>query len=90
MPDCENLATCAFFRTYQNEPGLEVALKGFISLYCKGDRQDDCVRKKVSKALGGPQNVPANMMPNGTPLTGTTRDGWSNEVLEVLNVRATP
>ncbi|MBN2603111.1 MAG: hypothetical protein JXA91_03145 [Candidatus Thermoplasmatota archaeon] len=41
--------------------------------------------KKVSMALGGPDKVPANMMPNGSPLTGTTSDGWSDDVKNVLS-----
>ena len=87
MPDCANLATCSFFRKYETDENLKIALQGFINRYCKGDMQDECVRKKVSKALGGPQKVPTNMMPNGMPLSGTSRDDWSAEVKQVLEVK---
>ena len=86
MGDCENLKTCAFFKTYENNPNIEAALKGFVSMYCKGPKQDQCIRKKVSKALGGPQNVPTNMMPNGMPLQGTSRDNWPDQVKQVLQI----
>jgi len=84
MTECENLATCAFFKKYQSDPSIQIALKGFVSRYCKGEEQHNCVRKKVSKALGGPDKVPINMMPNGMPLNGTTREGWPDTVLAVV------
>jgi hypothetical protein len=80
MTDCENLGTCAFFKAYTNDENLKLALQGFVSLYCKGGKQGQCVRKKVSKALGGPQHVPVNMMPNGLPLAGTTSADWPQNV----------
>ena len=57
---------------------------GFVRAYCKGDKQDECIRKKVSKALGGPHKVPVNMMPTGMPLFGTTRKDWPDEVKALL------
>ena len=86
MGVCENLGTCEFFKTYEKEPDRQVALKGFVNIFCKGDKQDQCVRKKVSKALGGPNFVPINMMPNGIPLNGTTRDNWSDQVKEIIKI----
>ena len=85
MTDCPNLATCSFFRKYEQDESIQLALQGFVSKYCKGDKQSLCVRKKVSMALGGPDKVPANMMPNGSPLSGTTSDGWSDDVKNVLS-----
>lgn len=82
--DCANLGTCAFFKKYQSDVNMKMALEGFINRYCKGPEQGNCVRKKISKALGGPDKVPINMMPNGMPLAGTTRDGWPDEVLAVV------
>lgn len=80
MADCENLASCAFFKEYESDEGKKTALQGFVNIYCKGDKQGDCVRKKVSKALGGPEHVPVNMMPNGLPLSGTSDADWPEEV----------
>ncbi|MBN1502992.1 hypothetical protein JW930_05600 [Candidatus Woesearchaeota archaeon] len=84
MADCENLATCAFFKEYETDEDKKMALQGFVNMYCKGDKQNECVRKKVSKALGGPQNVPVNMMPNGMPLAGTSNADWSDAVKNAI------
>jgi hypothetical protein len=84
MPDCQNLSTCAFFKKYEQDETMKLALQGIIRKYCKGSMQHNCVRKKVSQALGA-QNVPINMMPNGSPLTGTTSDDWSHDVKNVLS-----
>ena len=86
MTECANLSTCAFFKKYQQDEKLKLALGGFIAKYCKGEMQNQCVRKKVSQQLG-PQNVPVNMMPNGSPLTGTSSDDWSNDVKNIINQR---
>lgn len=80
MADCENLAYCSFFKGASKEEKY----KDLIDMYCKGDKQDECVRKRVSKALGGPENVPSNMMPNGSPLLGTDDSTWSEDVTKVL------
>ena len=82
MVECQNLEKCNFFQVYQGEESR--ALKGFVSIYCKGERQEICKRKIVSKELGGPEFVPANMMPNGLPLVGTNDSDWSSEVKEIL------
>ena len=84
MPDCTNLSNCAFFKNYEQDETKKLALQGFINKYCKGSMQDQCVRKKISQALGGPDKVPVNMMPNGAPLLGTTSNNWPDEVKEVL------
>lgn len=84
MTECANLATCAFFKKYQSDANMQMALYGFINRYCKGKEQDKCIRKKISKALGGPDKVPTNMMPNGMPLAGTLKDDWPDEVLAVV------
>ncbi len=80
MAECKNLDNCSFFEEY----GEETSLEGFINRYCKGDKKDQCIRKMVSEALGGPENVPANMMPNGYPISGTTDDDWSEDVENVI------
>lgn len=82
--DCENLNDCAFFQEYERDDSKKLALAGFIRMYCKGEKQDDCIRKKVSKALGGKEKVPANMMPTGTPMTGSNTSDWAQEVKDLL------
>ena len=84
MPVCEKLETCAFFKQYQNDESKKYALLGFVSRYCKGLQQDECVRKKVSKALGGSDKVPVNMMPTGNAMAGTTSKDWPDEVKALL------
>jgi len=61
MSDCELLEKCGFFKKYQ--ASKELACKGFISLYCKGPKQNACVRKQYRQEHGVPPND--NMMPNG-------------------------
>jgi hypothetical protein len=84
MSDCANLSKCAFFKQYENLENKKLALRGFVRTFCKGDKQGECVRKKVSKALGGPDKVPLNMMPNGLPLAGTSKEEWSAEVKALI------
>ena len=85
MVECQNLEKCNFFKVYEKEKNR--ALKGFVSIYCKGERQEICIRKKVSKELGGSEFVPHNMMPNGLPLVGTNDFDWSSTVKEFLKSR---
>ena len=84
MADCEKLATCAFFIEYEKDVSKKLALEGFAKMFCRGDKQDDCVRKKVSNALGGPEHVPVNMMPNGRALSGTSDSDWSEQVISAM------
>lgn len=46
MTDCPNLATCSFFKKYEQDASMQLALQGFVNKYCKGDKQSQCVRKK--------------------------------------------
>ena len=85
MKLCENLENCNFFKMYQNDKSMELALKGFIFMFCKGRKQNDCIRKKISKILGGPQFVPPNMLPNGAAMAGTLHIEWSKNVKAILN-----
>ncbi|HUK50404.1 MAG TPA: hypothetical protein VLV18_05160 [Terriglobales bacterium] len=78
--ECENLAKCKFFSFISTSPQGQSAAAGFVAKYCKGDYATSCVRRKVSKAFGGPQDVPDNMLPNGFPLGGTTTNNWSDVV----------
>ncbi len=89
MKHCDNLENCPLFRKYKNCENKNYALTGFIRAYCKDDKYVDCVRRKLSKALGGPERIPANMMPSGLPVFGTFRDDWSAEV-KALQVTLKP
>ncbi len=80
MEECPNLSKCGFFKEYENDERMHEALRGFVNLYCKGPRQEDCIRKKVSKALGGPDHVPLNMKPNGKRIIESSNEEWSDEV----------
>ncbi|MBN2795392.1 MAG: hypothetical protein JXR88_08315 [Clostridia bacterium] len=79
MTECEKLANCSFVSccdAYERS----TAAKGFVSMYCKGNRMNDCVRKKLSNTFGK-DVVPKNMMPNGSPLPGTQTDDWDERAL---------
>lgn len=75
--ECKNLTNCAFIhccKTYDKDKSVN----GFVKMYCKGTRMNECVRFKLSSKFGKGV-VPANMMPNGYPLPGTTKEGWSEQ-----------
>ena len=84
MKHCESLENCALYRKYKSYENKKYALMGFVRAYCKGDKQAECIRKKVSKALGGSNKVPVNMMPSGLPVFGTLKDDWPDEVKALL------
>ena len=59
--ECEKLKTCGFFRKYGEVKDL--ACRGFINQYCKGDKMDQCKRKEYSRNHG---EAPSDdMMPTG-------------------------
>jgi hypothetical protein len=61
MTECPNLPNCGFMKKFCDSKNL--ACKGFIALYCRGDRQSDCERKRYKAAHG---TAPSDdMMPNG-------------------------
>jgi len=84
MEYCESLENCPLFRKYKSDENKKYALMGFVRAYCKGNMQGECVRKKVSKALGGSDKVPVNMMPSGLPVFGTIKDDWPDKVKALL------
>ena len=49
MEECANLQKCSFFKEYDKDEQMRKALQGYVNLYCKGMKQEVCVRKKVSK-----------------------------------------
>lgn len=79
MTVCKNLNGCAFVNCC-NEYDKANSVQGFMNIYCKGSKMNDCVRLKLCEKYGK-QVVPKNMMPNGYPLPGTNKDSWSSEAL---------
>jgi hypothetical protein len=84
MTCCDRAEKCVFTNRVEADIVRSLALKGFATVYCRGDKQAECIRKKISKTLGGPEKVPENMMPNGLPLPGTSRKDWSSAVMALL------
>lgn len=66
MADCEMLPKCAFFNKHARENPL--VCEGLARLYCRGNLQDDCERKRVRMATGQPP--PDDMLPNGLKFVG--------------------
>ncbi len=62
--ECELLEKCGFFKKYKDTK--ELACKGFIGLYCKGEQMNECARKAYRKEHGQPPSD--DMMPNGLML----------------------
>jgi hypothetical protein len=81
---CKIFVNCNFVKVSGDDDDQKQVLRGFISKYCQGKNQEQCIRKKMSKALGSPERVPANLMPNGLPLPGTGNKNWSTEVKMLL------
>lgn len=79
MNDCPNLAACPFVK-YCEEHDATMSVKGFITMYCRGERQEECIRKQLCDKFGR-QVVPVQMMPNGYPRPGSKRDDWSEQAL---------
>ena len=82
--ECKNLSTCNFVKCCE-ESQLSTSAHGFINMYCKGNRMKDCVRLRLCEKFGK-QVVPKNMMPNGSPLPSSTKEGWSIEALNYLKL----
>lgn len=61
MKECELLTRCGFFRKYRLTKDL--ACKGFMRMYCQGEKQNDCKRKIYRKENGFPPSD--DMLPSG-------------------------
>ncbi len=81
MEECPNLANCMFFKKYDTDEKHQKSLTNFIKYYCKGDKQYDCVRRRIKEKFGM-DKVPVNMMPNGMPFPDTTHDDWDPEIIK--------
>jgi hypothetical protein len=61
MNDCPNLEKCGFVKKYGESKTL--AVNGFIKMYCKSEKQNECKRKEYKQNNG---TSPADeMLPNG-------------------------
>ena len=86
MQDCPNLARCAFVK-HCEENASSTSVKGFIHMYCKGPKQEECIRKQLCAKYNA-QVVPVEMMPNGYPLPGSSKNDWSEEALNYRKLLA--
>ncbi len=59
--ECELLQACGFFKKHCTTNQL--ACQGFISMYCKGDKMDQCKRKLYRRQHGVPPTD--DMLPSG-------------------------
>lgn len=74
---CTKLSDCSFVKCCE-QYDKSTAAKGFIKMYCEGYRMNQCVRKRLSAKFGS-NIVPANMMPNGSPLPDTDNSTWDKK-----------
>ena len=65
MADCEKLPQCGFYHKYGSS--RDILCKGFLAMYCRGPKMDDCARKKHFVEHGHPPID--EMAPNGHILT---------------------
>jgi hypothetical protein len=47
MSDCPNLEKCGFVKKYGESKALSV--KGFVTIYCKNEKQNECKRKEYKQ-----------------------------------------
>jgi hypothetical protein len=64
MADCEYIRTCPLFQRFH----LESTRNVWIAFYCKNDEGVDCARKALRKQGQPPQDIPADLLPNGDRL----------------------
>lgn len=61
MSDCPNLEKCGFVKKYGESRAH--AVKGFVKMYCKNEKQNECKRKEYKQKNGvAPSD---EMLPNG-------------------------
>ena len=66
--NCVLLEKCGFFKKFGNNK--DYTTQGFIELYCKGPKQNECVRKKYREEHGTPPSD--DMMPTGEMMSQTS------------------
>lgn len=63
--ECDRLPQCGFFKKYGDT--IQLACRGFVSMYCKGPKREVCQRKVYMRDHGHP---PVDeMMPSGQMIT---------------------
>ena len=62
--ECEILGKCGFFKKYHDIKNL--ACRGFIRMYCRGPKMDECKRKQYLAEHGHPPDD--DMLPSGDPI----------------------
>ena len=71
MADCEMLPNCGFFHKYRDT--LDLACRGFMNAYCRGERQSDCRRREHRARFGvAPSD---DMLPSGQMMPESMRPG---------------
>lgn len=86
MAECAIINRCSFFREYGKDEQYAFALEGFLRQYCQGHRESICMRKMLADRFGSPDFVPANMLPNGLPVSGTSTESWPESAKRIRNV----
>lgn len=61
--ECKSLPNCGFFKKHADNKKKELACKGFVAMYCRGEKQEECRRRKYKEEKGCPP--PDDMLPNG-------------------------
>lgn len=59
--ECEFLQNCAFFNKYKEKLGA--AYNGFVIIYCKGNKMEECKRRQYRIEHGKPPHD--EMLPSG-------------------------
>lgn len=77
--ECKNLESCSFVECCKVMNRTD-SVRGFIKMYCKGDKMEAC-KRLILLSRYGKETVPPNMMPNGFPLPGTNKSSWSKEAM---------
>lgn len=75
---CELKSKCKFLETFEMSISSPQG-KIFIDKYCHGCKKNQCIRKKLLEIFHE-RKIPDNMMPNGEPIPGTSRNNWDNEI----------
>ncbi|MBN2217163.1 MAG: hypothetical protein JW719_07285 [Pirellulales bacterium] len=65
--ECELLKNCGFFQKYQEVKDL--ACRGFIRMFCRGPRMEECKRKQYREKHGAPPSD--DMLPTGQMVAGS-------------------
>ncbi|MBD3242265.1 MAG: hypothetical protein GF331_16855 [Chitinivibrionales bacterium] len=68
--ECERLEKCGFFKKWSVKKDL--ACRGFIQTYCRGEKRDQCKRKTYFNEHGAPPSD--DMLPSGQMIAGDTAE----------------